>query len=293
MQSALLYILTVLIWGTTWIAIKLQLGTVAVEASIVYRFMLAGLILFIILGLTRRLQALSWRDHIFCLLQGICLFNLNFYFFYNATFHITSGLNAVVMSLAPVFNCINLWIFFRQRPSIQMLTGSLFGLTGICMMFWPEITHSADPDETLIGILFAISGTVAFSLANMLSIRHQQNGLKPPTTNAWGMLYGSLTLAAVAAIQGIPFTFENNPTYLYSLLYLAIPGSVIGFTAYLMLVGRIGADKAAYCTVLFPAVALTVSTFVEGYQWSWAAIAGFALIIVGNIIIFARRRTTS
>ena len=292
MQSAILYVLTVLIWGTTWIAIKLQLSTVAVEASIIYRFMLAGITLFIILGITRKLQSLSWRDHGFCLLQGICLFNLNFYCFYNASFHIPSGLNAVVMSLASVFNCINLWIFFRQRPSIQMVSGSLLGITGICMMFWPEITLSTDPDETLTGIAFATTGTILFSLANMLSIRHQQNGLRPPTTNAWGMLYGSLTLAIIAAIQRVPFTFDSNTNYIASLIYLAIPGSVIGFTAYLMLVGRIGADKAAYCTVLFPAVALTISTFAEGYQWTNAAVGGFALIIMGNIIIFARKRTS-
>ncbi|WP_461537438.1 DMT family transporter [Spongorhabdus nitratireducens] len=224
------------------------------------------------------------------MLQGACLFSLNFYFFYSATEHIVSGLSAVVMSVSPVFNSINLWLFFHQRPSVRVLTGSLLGMAGICTMFWPEISMAADPDETVTGILLATMGTTFFSLANMISIHHQRNGLTPPTTNAWGMLYGVIILTLIALLQGVPFTIDMHPQYLGSLFYLAIPGSVVAFTTYLLLVGRIGADRAAYSTVMFPAVALTVSTFFEGYQWTMMAVAGFVLVVAGNIIIFARRR---
>ena len=66
-----LYLATVLIWGTTWIAIKLQLGDVAVQASIIYRFVLAGAVMFAVLVLARRLQKLERQDHLFCLLTGL------------------------------------------------------------------------------------------------------------------------------------------------------------------------------------------------------------------------------
>lgn len=88
------------------------------------------------------------------------------------------------------------------------------------------------------------------------------------------MLYGASLLALYCVIRGIPFDMEWNTRYIGSLLYLVIPGSVIGFTAYLTLVGRMGPERAAYCTVLFPLVALNVSAFAEGYQWTAPALDG-------------------
>jgi drug/metabolite transporter (DMT)-like permease len=87
---------------------------------------------------------------------------------------------------------------------------------------------------------------------------------------------------------GVPFAFDTSTAYVGALLYLAIPGSVIGFTAYLTLVGRMGPARAAYCTVLFPVVALSVSTWAEGYQWTPAAFLGLALVMFGNLLVFTR-----
>lgn len=288
MLNSGLYVLTVLIWGTTWIAIKLQLGEVAVQASIIYRFTLAGVVLFAILLISKKLQKLDFKDHQFCMLQGCCLFCFNFYCFYSATGYISSGLASVVFSLATVMNVINNRIWYGKRPTARVLMGSAVGLAGICLLFWPEIVADGISTDVLVGLGLATLGTWLFSTGNMISLRHQQKGLKPPSTNAWSMLYGILVLSAVAAVQGVEFGFNTEPAYLYSLLYLAIPGTVIAFTTYLMLVGRIGADKAAYSTVMFPAVALTISTWYEGYQWTELAAVGFALVLVGNIMIFAK-----
>lgn len=77
------------------------------------------------------------------------------------------------------------------------------------------------------------------------------------------------------------------------MLYLAAVGSVIGFTTYLMLVSRIGSSRAAYTTVLFPVVALSLSTLYEGYHWTPLAIIGLVLTLAGNVVIFARPMTRS
>jgi drug/metabolite transporter (DMT)-like permease len=114
----------------------------------------------------------------------------------------------------------------------------------------------------------------------------QSLGLNPWLTNSWAMLIGASVLGAGALVLGMPFTIEPGMRYTASLLYLAIPGSVIAFTAYLTLVGRIGPDRAAYSTVLFPVVALTVSTVVEGYVWTPAAFAGLVLVLCGNLLAF-------
>ncbi|MDN6857704.1 DMT family transporter [Pseudomonas sp. CAN2814] len=285
-----LYLLTVLIWGTTWIAIKLQVGVVAIPLSIAYRFSLAALVLFALLLVSRRLQPLGRRGQAICFAQGLCLFCVNFLCFYTASQWIPSGLVAVVFSTATLWNALNARIFFGQRIAPNVLGGGAFGLAGLALLFWPELSgHQATP-ETFYGLGLALLGTLCFSAGNLLSSLQQKAGLRPLSTNAWGMFYGSLILLAICVVQGVPLTFDSSPQYVWSLLYLAIPGSVIGFTAYLTLVGRMGPERAAYCTVLFPVVALNVSAFAEGYQWSLPALAGLGLVMVGNVLVFRKPR---
>ncbi|MEK1943103.1 MAG: EamA family transporter [Pseudomonas sp.] len=283
-----LYLLTVLIWGTTWIAIKLQVGMVAIPLSIAYRFGLAALVLFAILLLSRRLQAMNRRAQLLCLAQGLCLFCINFMCFYTASQWIPSGLIAVVFSTATLWNAINARVFFGQRIAVNVLAGGALGLTGLALLFWPELAGHHASRETLIGLGLALFGTLCFSAGNMLSSMQQKAGLRPLTTNAWGMLYGALILSGYCLLSGTPLTFDWSTQYVSSLVYLAIPGSVIGFTAYLTLVGRMGPDRAAYCTVLFPVVALNISAFAEGYQWTAPALMGLVLVMVGNVLVFRK-----
>ena len=287
-MNLFLYVLTVLIWGTTWIALKLQLGVVAIPVSIVYRFGLAALVLFAVLLLSRKLQMMNKRGHLICLAQGLCLFCVNFMCFLTASQWVPTGLIAVVFSTATLWNTLNARVFFKQKIARNVIAGGTLGLLGLALLFWPELSgHTATP-QTLLGLGLALIGTMCFSAGNMLSSLQQKAGLKPLTTNAWGMLYGASMLAVYCAFNGIPFDMEWNTRYIGSLLYLVIPGSVIGFTAYLTLVGRMGPERAAYCTVLFPLVALNVSAFVEGYQWTAPALAGLVLVMLGNVLVFRK-----
>ena len=283
-----LYLLTVLIWGTTWIALKLQLGTVAIPLSIAYRFALAALVLFVVLLLSRRLQRVDRRGQLICLAQGLCLFCVNFMCFYTASQWIHSGLIAVVFSTATLWNALNARVFMGRRIATNVLLGGGLGLLGLGLLFWPELSGHTASHETLLGLGLALIGTLCFSAGNLLSSLQQQAGLRPLTTNAWGMLYGALLLTGYCLVAQVPFTFDSSTRYVGSLLYLAIPGSVIGFTAYLTLVGRMGPERAAYCTVLFPVVALNISVFVEGYQWTLPALLGLGLVMAGNVLVFRK-----
>ena len=238
-----LYLLTVLIWGTTWIAIKLQMGPVAITLSIAYRFALAALVLFAVLLLGRRLQRLDARGQRLCMAQGVCLFCLNFICFYTASQWIPSGLVAVVFSTATLWNALNARLWFGQRIASNVMAGGGLGLLGLGLLFWPELVgHQATP-ETFYGLGLALLGTLCFSTGNMLSSLQQKAGIRPLTGNAWSMLYGTLILLALCLFQGVPLSFDWSARYVGSLLYLAIPGSVIGFTAYLTLVGRMGGSR--------------------------------------------------
>lgn len=287
-MNALLYILVVAIWGTTWIAIFLQQGPVPATVSIFWRFAIASVTMLTILLLTRRLRRLALRDHLFCILQGCCVFGFNFWCFYTAASWINTGLESVIFSMAVLFNAINSFLFFRQTPPGRFYFAALLGLVGIITLFWDDLQLSGLSSTMLPGILLSALGTYGFSLGNMLSIRHQRRGLETLTTNSWAMLYGTLIIGLIALLRGDNFTPQWTTSYLGALFYLAIFGSVIAFGAYFTLVGRIGASNAAYSTLLFPLVALTLSTIYEGYQWHANAIIGLVLILVGNLVMFAR-----
>lgn len=287
-MNAILHGLVVVIWGTTWIAIFLQQGPVSAPVSIFWRFAVASVTMLAILLATRRLRPLALRDHLFCVLQGCCVFCFNFWCFYTAAAHINTGLESVIFSMAVLFNAINGFIFFRQQPPARFWLAAALGLVGIITLFWDDLLSNGLNASLLWGIGLSALGTYGFSLGNMLSMRHQRRGLETLTTNSWAMLYGTLVMGAIALVRGDDFTPQWTLSYMGALLYLALFGSVIAFGAYFTLVGRIGAGKAAYSTLLFPLVALTISTFYEGYVWHSNAVIGLALILVGNLVMFAR-----
>lgn len=287
-MNAILYGLVVVIWGTTWIAIFLQQGPVSAPVSIFWRFAVASVTMLAILLATRRLRPLALRDHLFCVLQGCCVFCFNFWCFYTAAAYINTGLESVIFSMAVLFNAINGFIFFRQQPPARFWLAAALGLVGIITLFWDDLLSNGLNASLLWGIGLSALGTYGFSLGNMLSMRHQRRGLETLTTNSWAMLYGTLVMGAIALVRGDDFTPQWTLSYMGALLYLALFGSVIAFGAYFTLVGRIGAGKAAYSTLLFPLVALTISTFYEGYVWHSNAVIGLMLILVGNLVMFAR-----
>lgn len=135
---------------------------------------------------------------------------------------------------------------------------------------------------------FAVAGTLCFSCGNLLSVRLQMLGEPIVLTNAWGMAWGALAMAMGAALSGIAPEFDLSASYVTATLYLAVAGSVVGFTAYLTLVGRLGPERAAYCTVLFPLVALAISSVVEDYRWSVPAMTGLAMVMAGNVLVFRK-----
>jgi drug/metabolite transporter (DMT)-like permease len=284
--NAILYVVTVLIWGTTWIAIKWQIGVVPAPVSIAYRFWIAAAVLMLSLIIARKSvwpPAKAWR---YLFAQGFALFCCNFLCFYYASQYVPSGLVAVVFSTAPLWNAINGRLFLGRTIQAPVVVGTLFGLAGIVLLFLPQMQGHWENAGMAWGLALALLGTLFFSCGNLLSSRMQALGLTPWLTNTWAMLIGASILTIASLILGMPFSLEPGVRYTSALLYLAIPGSVIGFTAYLLLVGRMGPDRAAYCTVLFPVVALSISTIYEGYHWVPLSLFGLALVLMGNLLAF-------
>ncbi|MBX2832069.1 MAG: EamA family transporter [Rhodospirillales bacterium] len=283
-----LYAAVVVIWGSTWIAIQYQLS-VAPEVAVAYRFALATVILMA-WCLARRLpMRFSVRDHFFMAVLGVCLFSLNYVLIYIASTHLTSGLLAVVFSTIVIMNMINGAIFFHRRPETRTLIGAVIGLAGIAMVFANDLAAFDLAAGGSIGLLVSLGGSYIASLGNMASARNQARGIPVMQANAYGMLYGSVLLFGYIGLAGIPLTFDTSPAFLMALVYLALFGSVLAFGFYLTLLGKIGPDRAAYSSVMFPVVALLLSTWFEDFHWTSNIIWGVGLTLIGNVVILTKR----
>lgn len=285
MNTIILFVATVLIWGTTWIGISAQIGEVPLIQSIFLRFALAGIVMLAGLAAIGRMRLPHrWR---FVLVQALCLFSFNFVAIYNASALIPSGLVSVVFSLASIFNAINARLLFGDRITARVVLAGVIGATGLFLLFQAELS-GADATRTLQGIGWAGLGTMIFSLGNMASRKNSQMGISPVVANSWGMGIGALVLLGVIGLTGTPMVMPTGLTYWTALVYLSVIGSVIGFTTYLMLVARIGSARAGYATVIFPVVALLISTLFEGFRWTPGAVAGLGLVLLGNVVMFSR-----
>lgn len=288
MSNWLLYGVTVLVWGTTWIAIEFQLGTVAPEVSIFYRYALASALLFSWCAYRGLRLGFPAAAHLKFLLLGVFLFSLNYITAYRAQLYITSAMTAIAFSMMVWMNIVNARVFFKTRADARVILGATLGVVGITVLFLPQVESFALSDLTLYGAGLAVLGAFLASLGNMVSQSSQQDGLPIIQSNAWGMFYGSVLMASIALAEGQPFVFDPSPGYVLSLLYLSVFGSIVAFGSYLTLLGRIGAHKAGYAMVMFPVVALLMSVLFEGLELSKPIVAGVGLVLVGNVMILRR-----
>ncbi len=285
MGNLQLFVACVAIWGSTWLAIKFQLGVVAPEASVSYRFLLASLLLFAYCrarGLTLRF---SRRDQAWIVLQGLLMFGASYVFVYFAEQHLASGLVAVGYSASPLLGMLGLRFFFGTPMTARVATGSLLGICGIALVFAPEIAKAGVAAPPVAGIVFTALSVVLSSLGSVVAHRNHDAGIPIWQNMAFGMLYGASFAALLNLVAGNSFAFEATRPYVLSLVYLAVCGSILAFAGYLTLIGRIGAARASYVGVMVPVIALAVSAAFEGFHWQLLTSVGMAVAVAGNVLV--------
>ena len=293
MKNFILFSIPALIWGSTWLAIKYQLGVVDPLVSVSYRFLLAAVILFAYCSITGMNLKYSVKQHLHIALQGLLLFGVNYWLVYLAEVHLESGLVAVLFSTVIFFNIINGAIFLKSRIRLNVLLSSFIGFAGIILVFKEELFGFTFSSVESSALLVAGLSVVIASLGNITSAYNQKNKLPVIQTNTFGMLYGSLLMLLLALVTGKSFNFNFSFSYIGSLMYLAVFGSIIAFTSYLTLLGKIGVDRAAYVMLVFPIIALILSTLFEGYLWDVYAIIGVALVTLGNFMVLKGKKKFS
>ena len=284
MKNIILYIITISVWGSTFLAIKFQLGVVDPMVSVIYRFGLAAVLLTLFCYIKRLNLKFSVKEHFFMALLGILLFSINYWFVYVAEQYVTSGVVAVMFSSIVFMNIANGTIFLGTALEKRMIAGAILGIIGIALIFLPEIRSFDLSDKGIFGLAIVFLSVLLASFGNIVSARNTKSSIPVIQANVFGMAYGAVFLALVAIIAGKEFTFTVSIPYISSLFYLSIFGSIIAFGSYLTLIGSMGADKASYAIMIVPVVALILSSFFEGYAWNLTAVSGLLLVVGGNYL---------
>jgi len=276
-----------LIWGSTWLVIRDQIGTVPPSWSVAYRFLIAGVVMMGVCLATGRSLKAAAPAHGFFLAMALFQFTLNFNFVYRAEAYVTSGLVAVAFALLVVPNAALAWVFLKQRITLRFAWGATLGIVGVSLLFWQEFGNVGS--GVGIGLALTLLGVLSASVGNVLQAGERGRSLDIMVTLAWSMLYGGIGNAMFAWGVSGPPTFETTPTYIAGLLYLAVFASALAFSIYYDMIRAVGPARAAYSSVVVPFVAMALSTLFEGYRWSPVAFVGVALAVAGLYIALRAR----
>ncbi|MEA3034907.1 MAG: hypothetical protein QOH04_666 [Sphingomonadales bacterium] len=287
------FIVFTAIWGSTWIVIREQLGTVPAQWSVTYRFTIAAAAMALVALAKGHGLRIGSRGLIAAIFLGFTQFCLNFNAVYLAERHITSGVVATVFALLLIPSSLLGWAFLGQRPSARFAWASLVAVAGIVLLFVHEVQeHPADSGQIIAGIGLTLLGMLGASIANVMQARSEIRHLPLFALLAWSMAAGAIIDALVAFLMTGPPVFDARPSYWLGVAYLALPASVLTFSLYYPVVRRIGPAKAAYSSVLVPIIAMGFSTWIEGYRWTPLTIAGAVLALGGMVAALGRSRSS-
>ena len=289
MNNFILFGITLFCWSPTWYVIKFQLGYVDPLVSVFYRFFAASIIIFIYLIIKNKNLRFSINYHVWFLFFGTCLYSSNYVFFYLSNTYLISAFPAIVFSTVVIMNILGEAFYFKKKPSLKTLIGATIGMIGIIIIFNDEIFNFNLDNGTHVGLFLALIGTFCASTGNMVHQRNLNNSFPLIETIAYAMLYGSLITLLITQIKGTELLFEYSFSYIASLTYLSIVGSIFAFIFYLKLLENVGAGRAGYVGVVMPVLALLISTIFEDLEWQADLIIGLPILIIGAVLVINQK----
>ena len=286
---AIPFLLVTVIWGSTWLVIKDQIGLGSASWSVAWRFAIAAVGMALLALMRGDGLKLSRSGHGIALALGLTQFSLNFNLVYRAEEHLTSGVVAVLFGLLMLPNALMGRIFLGAPITRTFVVGTGIGLVGIVLMLMHEARIAPSDGQVSLGIFLTACAIMCASTANILQAT--QTARKQPMTAmlAWALLWGALCDGGFAwAHEGMPI-LPDNPRYWGGVAYLGIIGSVVTFPLYFKLIRDLGPGRAAYSGVAVPVVAMLLSTLFENYAWSLLAAIGGVLALAGMAVALKSR----
>ncbi len=285
------FIIFTVIWGSTWIVIRDQLGTVPAVWSVTYRFALAAVAMAAVARWKGHSLRLDRGGMFAAAFIGAFQFCINFNAVYLAERYITSGLVATVFALLLIPNSLLAWAFLHQKPSGRFFWAALVATAGMGLLFLHEVrAHPARAEDIAIGLGLTIIGLLGASAANVYQAGKEARRHPLFALLAWAMAIGAVLDAVIAFVVAGPPVFDSRPGYWVGVIYLALAASVLCFSLYFPVVRKIGPGKAAYSSVIVPIIAMALSTGFEGYRWTTLSVAGAVLALGGMLLAIVGRR---
>ncbi len=284
-RNILLFTICSLIWGTTWFVIKFQIDSTSPIVGVFYRYVLAVALMFAInIIFIKKTLRYPWANHKFFILQGLFNFCLNYILTYISEKYINSGLVALTFTVLIYFNMAGMKFVFNKSISRNVIYGSVMGFAGITLLFWREISNFQADQATVYGIAIGVIATFCASIGNMFAYQNHRLKIPVMTFNAYGMLYGACFSLIIGLLSGENFTLPTSSSFLLSLAYLSLFGTVIAFWAYQTLVGSMGAERAAYTSIISPVIAVGISMLFESVAFTPQLALGMILCFAGNLL---------
>lgn len=294
MPAALLFLLSVLCWGFSWYAVKIQVEQAPVAVSLALRFILAALLMLPLAWYFGERSSwrvrLNWRTQGLMLLLGLCNFGLNYFLYYSAMEFLVSGITALIFSALLIVNGLVSLLYWRQPLSRSFWVGASFGLVGLALIFWADLRSANWSRVVVWSFLLANLGTLIVAIGMTAMTYLKMRGVSLFDANAGALCYGTLAMTLLALFgrefSQVPMTLD----FWLALLYSALFATVVAFLAFFALVRRMGAAKASYTTVLVPLPALLISWLAPNEAFSWTApvLGGLVCILLGNLLVLRR-----
>lgn len=272
LSSPVLFSAACLIWGSTFWAITLQLGHVEPAVSIIYRFGLAAATLFTVCLFRGDKLLLPWKVQRWMMAQGLATFAVSYLCTYTSEQYLISALVAVLFALMVIWTPMCSRIMYGTPLTWRTWGAAAVAILGVILLFFDAIraswqeTISGGTGHFLLGLCLALTATISGTVGNMMVVKVREHSSNVLLTMAWAMSWGTLFVAAWALLTGVHFALPASASYWGGLLYLALFGSVIAFTAYFILIHRWGAQKAVYIGVVTPVISVLLSIQLENYR---------------------------
>jgi drug/metabolite transporter (DMT)-like permease len=281
------------IWGTTWLVLKLQLGSASPVASIFYRFVLSGALMFPISAWQGDRLGLTRREHGLAAGQGLAVFCCGYLFVYMAESHAPSAVVAVAFALMALVNTAMFRLVLKQKAHRAAWLGAGLGAMGVACLSYGQIANSPVRGDLLVGVGLTVMSVIFNAFGNLAARLSQTSRTPVATMTGWSMLYGSTALLVFGLATHTSFQVPMTLAWWAPFLYLSLVGSVAAFLIYYSLANRRGFTVASYTSVLTPPIAMLVSSLFEKVRWDWTALVGLIFIMMGQVLIVRQGRLTA
>ncbi len=290
MKTVLIWLLLCLIWGTTWIFIKIGLDDLPPITFAAARFLLAVAILYVVIRIQNIPLPKTAKEWRLIALTGVLQFSINYSLVFWSEQHITSGLAAVLQATITVFGLILAWFFLpNERITKLKIIAVAIGIVGVTVIFYDQLKL-----QSLMAFLGSVAIVIgAYAAAQASILVKAKGGAIHPAALVFGQMVCGLPLILIYSLiaEGDPRNFNWTWRVIGCVLYLTIAGTIAAFWLYYWLLEKIESTKAMMISLVTPLIAVIIGWAVLGETLPPQTGLG-GLLIIGSIglIVFRKRR---